>query len=53
MMVVVCADCGRDVDRLDVFPKQRCLQCHDAAPEVQRAFSTLTGESLARIWGAK
>lgn len=28
---VTCADCGADIHWLDVFPKQRCLACHDRA----------------------
>lgn len=33
MDVVKCADCGRDVHPLDVFPASRCLGCHARAHE--------------------
>jgi hypothetical protein len=47
-----CADCQRDIDQIDVFPKGRCVDCHAKAPEVIRELSTMTAEKLARMWGA-
>lgn len=46
-----CSDCGKSVDPLEVFPKQRCLECHAAAPEVKRDIETMTAERLSQMWG--
>jgi hypothetical protein len=46
-----CADCGADVDPLELFPRNRCLACHAAAPEVRRMHAAMTGEKLAAMWG--
>lgn len=51
-MVERCRDCGKVVDRLDLFPKSRCLECHKRAPEVVWEIRTMTAGKLARIWGA-
>ena len=51
--MMTCNDCGREVDPLEVFPKQRCLNCHASAPEVRHELRNMTGERLARMWGAK
>ena len=51
--MIKCADCGREIDTLEEFPKRRCLECHAGAPEVRRELRAMTGERLARMWGAK
>lgn len=48
---VPCADCGADVDPLDVFPGNRCLDCHAGNPAVRGALATMTADRLARMWG--
>lgn len=48
-----CQDCGSEVDPLELFPNDRCLNCHSKAPEVRRELATMTAEKLARMWGAK
>lgn len=52
-MNLICKDCGQEIDPLEVFPKQRCLDCHANAPEVRRELAGITGERLARMWGAR
>jgi hypothetical protein len=47
-----CADCDRTIDPLETFPKQRCVDCHAAAPEVIEQTRTMTATKLARMWGA-
>jgi DNA-directed RNA polymerase subunit RPC12/RpoP len=44
-----CADCGKTVDPLDIFPKDRCLDCH--AKATQHMTATMTADKLARMWG--
>jgi protein-arginine kinase activator protein McsA len=48
-----CADCGRTIDPLETFPKQRCVECHAVSPEVVEQTFTMTAEKLARMWGAR
>lgn len=48
-----CADCGADVDPLEVFPGPRCLPCHAADPAVQREIQNMGANDLARMWGGK
>ena len=48
-----CADCGKLVDPLEIFPKDRCLDCHAKAPEVQRDLAAMTADDLTRMWGGK
>lgn len=48
-----CSDCGAGVDPLELFPRNRCINCHAKAPETIRELRNMTGESLARMWGAK
>lgn len=51
--MTTCADCGREIDELEVFPKGRCLECHAEAPETRHETATMTAEKLAKMWGAK
>lgn len=48
-----CTDCNKPVHPLAVFPGQRCIDCHAARPEVKAQTTNMTGEKLARMWGAK
>lgn len=48
--MTTCTGCGNEVDPLELFPKNRCLACHAAAPEVRRELETMTGEKLAKMW---
>jgi hypothetical protein len=48
-----CADCGKLVDMIDLFPGGRCLECHAADPAVDAAIRGLSADGLARMWGAK
>lgn len=48
--VMRCLGCGKSVDILDLFPKNRCLDCHSTAPEVVRELRDLTGEKLSTMW---
>lgn len=44
-----CSECGCDVAPLEMFPKDRCIDCH------ARWFDTqppITARELARMWGA-
>lgn len=50
---VNCTDCNKPVHPLAVFPGQRCIDCHAARPEVKAQTTNMTGEKLARMWGAK
>jgi hypothetical protein len=47
---VICADCGAQVHRLEIFPKGRCLECHANSPEGRRI---VTAGELARMWGGR
>lgn len=51
--MIPCMDCKNLIEPMDVFPKNRCLDCHKIAPEVIRECAEMTGEKLAKIWGAK
>lgn len=53
MINTTCTGCRKQVDWLEEFPKQRCLDCHASAPEVQRELRTMTADKLAKTWGAK
>lgn len=45
-----CTDCNRPVQKLSIFPKGRCIACHDKAT----ANDPLpTAAELARMWGAR
>lgn len=46
-----CTGCGREVHWLEVFPRERCIDCHAADPAVQREIETMTSDKLARMWG--
>lgn len=46
-----CRQCGTDVDPLDVFPGGICLECY--RPTGERLHAEMTGERLARMWGAR
>jgi len=48
--MIECADCGREVDPLEVFPRRRCLDCHAKAPEVVRMHRDMSGNQLADMW---
>lgn len=50
--MTTCNDCGREIGELEVFPKGRCLGCHEGDPAVQREIETMTGEKLAAMWGS-
>lgn len=50
---VTCVDCGTDLDPLDVFPGNRCLECHAGNPGVQRELASMTADGLARMWGGR
>ena len=44
-----CNDCGCDVAPLEMFPKDRCIDCHAIDFEKQ---PPITARELARMWGA-
>ena len=48
-----CADCGSDVDPLDMFPGQRCLACYKDAPETRVMVRGMTAQTLTRMWGGR
>lgn len=50
---VVCTGCGFWVEPLSVFPQNRCQLCHGNDPVVRAELAAMTGESLAKMWGAK
>lgn len=50
---IKCTECGTEIDPLEVFPKNRCVNCHAKAPEVQRETETMTADKLARMWGGR
>lgn len=45
---VTCSSCPRRIDRLEVFPGGRCLDCHKATRPPMP-----TAHELARVWGAR
>ena len=49
---ITCTGCGQGVHPLAIFPKDRCLPCHEKDPQVQRELATMTAEKLAQMWGA-
>ncbi len=48
----LCTGCAKHLDPLDAFPKGECLDCHKADPETEQMHATMTGEKLAKMWGA-
>lgn len=42
-----CTDCKREIDRLEVFPEGRCVECHEKVTP----FPTL--EELVGMWGGR
>ncbi|AID58978.1 hypothetical protein PBI_GAIA_162 [Mycobacterium phage Gaia] len=53
MTTFTCTDCGISVDPLEIFPKNRCLNCHASSPETIRELRAMTGERLAQMWGGR
>ena len=47
-----CTGCGKEVDPLELFPRDRCLDCHADAWETRRELASMTSEKLSRMWGA-
>jgi ribosomal protein L40E len=46
-MLVECNGCGKATDKLEIFPKQLCLDCYAESPEGKRM---PTAEELVRMW---
>lgn len=42
--MIVCSDCGVSVDRLAIFPQDRCVDCH------AKVTPMVTAEELVAMW---
>lgn len=54
MTPITCHDCGKQVDPLEVFPKGRCLACHEkhfvpSNADFQRMIDTFAGRRTRRV----
>jgi len=47
MNTVSCTKCAKEIDRLEVFPKGVCLDCH------AETFVMPTADELVAMWGGK
>lgn len=45
-----CADCGSAVHPLEIFPNDRCINCHAKAPEIINEAAIMTANKLADMW---
>ena len=45
--MIECKDCGQSVDKLELFPENRCLECH------AKVFVMPTARELVQMWGGK
>jgi hypothetical protein len=52
--MITCKDCGVGVDRLAIFPQDRCVDCHASVtpmPTTEELTRIWKDEELLRIWG--
>lgn len=47
---VRCRDCGKPVDILELFPKNRCLDCYSASQDAEDMMAGMNGDKLAKMW---
>jgi hypothetical protein len=45
-----CTGCGATVDPLELFPKNRCLECYSKSQDAEDMMAGMNGEKLARMW---
>ena len=48
--MVTCSNCRKEVDRLELFPKDLCLECWADTPEGRYV---PTADELTVMWGGK
>ena len=51
--MLTCNDCGAGVDPLEIFPGDRCIDCHANTPETRAMLRGMTADKLARMWGGR
>lgn len=48
---VRCRDCGTPVDILELFPKNRCLECYSKSQDAEDMVAGMNADKLAKMWG--
>jgi hypothetical protein len=48
--MITCKGCGKDVDPLEVFPGDRCLDCHKV---IVSMLPMPTADQIVKMWGGK
>lgn len=50
MDLVKCTGCAAMVDPLELFPKNRCLDCYSASQDAEDMVAGMNGDTLAKMW---
>jgi hypothetical protein len=45
-----CSTCAKEINLLDMFPNELCVDCYAQTPEANRP---ITAKELAQMWRAK